>query len=280
MKPVSTYAIGDIHGCYDQLQRLLELIRYDPQVDRLWLTGDLVNRGPQSTEVLRWAVNQGDRVTAVLGNHDLHVLALERGVLEPNGKRTVEKVFQASDRDTLIDWICNRPLLHRQGDWVLVHAGLMPCWTIEQAQSLAQEVEGALRGPKGDKLLAAYYKRRQARWRNDLTELKRHRVGLAAFTLLRTCAPDGTLFTEFSGAMWEAPKGAKAWFSYPKRESIDAKVVFGHWAALGFHTEPGIVALDSGCVWHGRLTAMRLEDERVFDVAGLPSVDGTTFPPD
>jgi bis(5'-nucleosyl)-tetraphosphatase (symmetrical) len=264
-----TYAIGDVHGCYEQLQALLERIEYDPESDRLWLVGDLVNRGPQSVEVLRWAAGQGKRVRAVLGNHDLHLLALARGAIKRRGRRRLDQVLEAPDGPKLIKWLSKRPLLYREGDWVMVHAGLMPSWSLKRAERLAREVEKALRSRKGKKLLARYYKRPRARWRKSMTDLERLRVALAAFTLLRTCKPNGTLCLRHSGPLWAAPRGAKAWFLHDHKRKKRATVLFGHWAALGLHAGPGVYGLDTGCVWRGRLTALRLEDGEVFDVPGL-----------
>ena len=261
---MSTYAIGDIQGCYRTLQLLLERIEFDPGKDRLWLVGDLVNRGPRSLEVLRWATNLGDRVTAVLGNHDIHLIARAEGVRRRGARDTLDEVLRAPDAASLIQWLVERPFFHQERDIVMVHGGLLPSWTLEQAAALASEAADALRSPESRlELLHALYDNEQpARWSPSLDGLLRMRVIVDAFTRLRTLTEDGEACTDFSGPPEEAPPGCRAWFELAK--TGQATVVFGHWAALGLYIDERFVGLDSGCVWGGALSAMRLEDREIF----------------
>jgi len=261
---MATYAIGDVHGCFETLRRLLRRIAFDPRQDRLWLVGDLVNRGPRSLEVLRWAVAQGDRIVAVLGNHDLHLLARAAGVAEAKRRDTLEAVLEARDRDDLLLWLRHRPLVHREERFLLVHAGLFPSWSPGDAERLAREVEERLRGDKGPKLLAVVGRKTPERWQDGLTGQERARAALSGFAGLRTLDEQERMCPDFSGSPRDAPKGCRPWFSVAGRKSAGVTVVFGHWAALGLHVEDGIAALDTGCVWGRELTAMRLEDGRLF----------------
>lgn len=261
---MATYAIGDVHGCMVTLRALLAQIAFSPARDRLWMVGDLVNRGPDSLGVLRWAVGQGEALTAVLGNHDLHLLARAAGVAERRRRDTLEDVLAAPDRDDLLAWLRTRPLLHREDDRVLVHAGLFPPWSVEQAERLAREVEVRLRGRGGRRLLRQAMVKRAERWRDSLPPGARARVALAGMARLRALTADGTMCIEWSGPPSELPAGCRPWFAMPDRLSAGSLVICGHWAALGLRLEPGLAALDSGCVWGHCLTALRLDDGRVF----------------
>jgi len=245
---MATYAIGDVQGCMSTLERLLGLIGYRRGRDTLWLAGDLVNRGPRSLDVLRWASDEG--VVTVLGNHDLHLLARAAGVAERKKRDTLEDVLAAPDREPLLDWLRGRPLVHRAGGWFMVHAGLLPAWSLDDAERLAREAEAVLRGPEGKRLLGERDRR------------ERVKLAVTAMTRLRVCAPDGRMEIDFGGAPGDAPKGTRPWFELrrPDRETI----LFGHWSALGFKRGPGYVALDSGVVWGRALTAVRLDDGAVF----------------
>ncbi len=260
---MATFAIGDVHGCFATLQRLLRRIAFDPRQDRLWFVGDLVNRGPRSLEVLRWAAAQGDRIVVVLGNHDLHLLARAAGVAEARKRDTLEEVLAAPDRDDLLHWLQNRPLVHREGKALLVHAGLFPSWSPGAAEGLAREVEERLRSG-APKLLAAIDHKAAERWQEGLTGGDRIRTALAGFARLRTLDAQERMCPDFSGPPQEAPKGCRPWFSYADRKSAGALVIFGHWAALGVKVQDGIAALDSGCAWGRELTALRLDDGKIF----------------
>lgn len=267
---MARYAIGDIQGCMATLERLLTAIGPDPARDRLWLVGDLVNRGPRSLDVLRWARAQGDAVTAVLGNHDLHLLARAAGVVGPKRRDTLDEVLAAPDLPELIEWLRFRPLLHVEDDWVLVHAGLHPRWTVARAQALAAEIEGALRGPRwaewlGQTLAAA------PTWHDTLAGAARARAILGYLVRARTCTTDGAPI-EFDGPPEEAPVGAVPWYAAPAAAWRDHTVVFGHWAAHGLRMGERWIATDAGCVWGKRLVAVRLEDRSVIQVKAVESV--------
>ncbi len=255
-----TFAIGDVHGCFDSLQELLEDCGFKPAEDRLWLVGDLVNRGPKSLEVLRWAMDLearlGERMVAVAGNHDLHLVARHAGVAAAKRKDTLDEVLSAPDAGELVGWLRRRPLLHREDDHLLVHAGLLPSWTPAAADTWARRVEKRLQDSGATRDLLA--------WPSPAgIEEDPLRTALAAFTRLRTCTTDGRQ-CDFSGPPQKAPPGCLPWFRIPERHSREVTVICGHWAALGFHREPGVLALDSGAAWGGQLSAVRLEDGRVF----------------
>lgn len=261
---MATWAIGDVQGCFRTLERLLE--RAGPgSTDDLVLVGDLVNRGTGSLEALRWAVRQGPRLRVVLGNHDLHLLGLAAGVRRSKGKDTLDPVLGAKDRGELLDWLAARPLLLRLDvggrPHAVVHAGLLPAWDVPAAARLADEVEGALRADRAAALAVIFAREGALRGAEE-----RLRVTAAALTRLRTIGPDGPDW-EFNGAPAEAPRGRRPWFEVEGRRSADTPVVFGHWAALGLHLAPNVLALDSGCVWGRSLTAVRLEDRSVVQQA-------------
>lgn len=254
---MATYAIGDVQGCWRTLERLLERVGFDRAEDRVWFAGDLVNRGPGSLEVLRFARGLGERSQVVLGNHDLHLLAIAAGVRTRKRRDTVADVLASPDRDELLDWLRRRPLLHAEGEWVLLHAGLLPGWTLGEARERAREAEAWLRGPRVNQALAAY-----ARKRVKDPELVRVHETLRALTLLR-CVREGEMVLDYSGPPGEAPAGLIPWHRARPRDP-GVTVVCGHWAAQGFVREPGLLALDSGCVWGNALTAVRLEDGAAF----------------
>lgn len=265
---MATYAIGDIHGCWATLEGLLERIRFSSGRDRLWLVGDLVNRGPRSLAVLRWARGLGDGAVVVLGNHDLHLLARAAGVAERRRRDTLEEVLAAPDRGELLAWLASRPLLHREGGRVLVHAGLLPGWSLERAGDWAREVEAALAGPEGTSLLQAVRCPPYPAWRASLPREEALRLALYAFAFLRCCDARGRPCHGFNGRPDEAPEGCRPWFAERSGET-GVTFVCGHWAALGLRLAPGLAALDSACVWGGPLTALRLEDGEVFQQENL-----------
>ena len=261
---MATYAIGDIQGCFDAFQRLLRVIDFRPDRDRLWLAGDMVNRGPDSLGTLRWCVGHQDNVTAVLGNHDLHLLARAAGASGPKRRDSLEDVLRDPDRDQLLDWLRHRPLLHQENGYALVHAGLHPRWTVAHAQDIADAYSRELNGARMPLALRAL--RDQDIHLPELRELAQD-AGL--LTRIRTCTADGEPCVEFAGPPEDAPEGCMPWFRVPNRQSADTCIVFGHWAALGLLLEDGLIALDTGCVWGNRLTAVRLDDRAVFDVPAV-----------
>ncbi|MBI5890619.1 MAG: symmetrical bis(5'-nucleosyl)-tetraphosphatase [Nitrosomonadales bacterium] len=264
---MTIYAVGDIQGCYAELQLLLEQIRFDPGKDRLWLVGDLVNRGPGSLQVLRLIKSLGDSAITVLGNHDLHLLAVAEGTAELHRSDTLDEVLAAPDRDELLDWLRRQRLMHMEGEYVLVHAGLLPQWSIKQAASLAREVESALRSDDYATFLSRMYGNTPHNWDDGLDGYKRLRVITNAFTRLRICTLQGEMEFKFKGEVANIPDGYVPWFDVPERKSRKATVIFGHWSALGLKVTPNIVALDTGCLWGGPMTAIRLEDRRLFQVS-------------
>lgn len=263
---MAVYAVGDIQGCYAEFQQLLELMRFDPAHDRLWLVGDLVNRGPGSLQVLRFVKSLGEAAITVLGNHDLHLLAVAEGAAQLHHSDTLDEVLEAPDRDELLAWLRQQRLLHAEDDFVLVHAGLMPQWSVKQAVGLAREVENALRGDAYSTFLARMYGNSPHNWDEALDGYKRLRVITNAFTRLRICSPEGEMEFKFKGETEKIPAGYMPWFDVPGRKSRKATVVFGHWSALGLKITPNIIALDTGCLWGGAMTAIRLEDRRLYQV--------------
>lgn len=264
---MSIYAIGDLQGCHSALENLLEAISFSPTRDRLWLVGDLVNRGPDSLAILRWAQSLGEQVTAVLGNHDLHLLTVAEGFAPAHRGDTLEEVLLAPDREALLGWLRRQPLLHREGDMILVHAGLLPQWTPACAEELAREVESVLRGPDYRDFLARMYGNQPCGWEESLAGMDRLRIITNAMTRLRFCTPQGEMEFAHKGTPDQPPPGYLPWFEVANRASRDATVIFGHWSALGLRVEDRLLALDSGCLWGGTLTAVRLEDRRVFQVS-------------
>jgi bis(5'-nucleosyl)-tetraphosphatase (symmetrical) len=263
---MATYAIGDVQGCFDELLELLDAFRFDRARDRLWFVGDLVNRGPASLATLRFVRDLEDRALVVLGNHDLHLLALAQGSVKSRQDDTLEEVIAAPDRDDLLDWLRGRAMMHVAGSHALVHAGLLPQWDAAKARSLAEEVETELRGPRHEEFLAKLYGSRPDRWADELKGPDRLRVIVNAMTRLRFCTPDGVMEFHTKGEITQAPDGYLPWFDIPGRKSADSTVICGHWSALGLRLAPNLLALDSGCVWGGQLSAVRLEDRRLYQI--------------
>lgn len=258
---MANFAIGDVQGCFDELQALLDRVGFDAQHDRLWFVGDLVNRGPKSLEVLRFVKGLDDRAVVVLGNHDLHLVAQFEGIERTRADDTFRDVLGAPDAKGLVDWLRGRPMMHVEGAWAMVHAGLLPQWDIARAQALAREVESALRAPDYRDFFAHMYGSKPERWSDGLSGWDRLRVIVNAMTRMRFCTPDGAM--EFRASGRDAPAGYQAWF---EGRGDEAALVFGHWSALGLVLRPRLAALDTGCVWGGPLTALRLEDRWVAQV--------------
>ena len=267
---MATYAIGDVQGCMNELEALLASFAFDARLDRLWFVGDLVNRGPASLEVIRYVKQLGERATVVLGNHDLHLLCVAEGFANARPDDTLGPILAAPDRGDLIGWLRTRPLMHVESGLVLVHAGLLPQWSVSRALGLAREVEAALRGPGYRQLLAYLYGSEPSEWADALAGPDRIRVIVNAMTRMRFCTAGGKMEFRSKGRVEGAPPGYRAWFDAPGRASAEVTVVCGHWSALGLRIEPGLLALDTGCIWGGPLTAVRLEDRQVFQVPGAP----------
>jgi bis(5'-nucleosyl)-tetraphosphatase (symmetrical) len=258
---MTVYAIGDVQGCHDALTALLDAIAFDRARDRLWFTGDLVNRGPQSLAALRFVKGLGDAAITVLGNHDLHLLAVDTGHGRLKRLDTLEPILSAPDRDELLAWLIQRPLLHHDPrlGYTLVHAGLLPEWDLAQAQALAAEVEMVLRSERAADFFAHMYGNHPDRWDAGLAGWDRLRVILNAFTRLRYCDAEGRMYPDPKGPPGTQPSGLMAWFDVPGRRSAGQRIIFGHWSSLGARLLDGVVSLDSGCVWGQRLTAARLD---------------------
>ena len=270
---MATYAIGDVQGCRDALDALLGEIGFSSARDTLWFVGDLVNRGAQSAEVLRFVRSLGDRAVVVHGNHDLHLLAFAAGHAKARADDTFHDVLAAPDRGELLDWLRARPMLHVDGGYAMVHAGLLPAWSIDQARSLAAEVETALRAPNHRDFFAQLYGSRPDAWRDDLRGADRLRVIVNAMTRMRFCTAAGVMDFRVKGEIEKALPGYLPWFDVPDRRSRGMPIVCGHWSALGLRVTPDLLALDTGCVWGGHLTAIRLEDRRVYQAACAPAAD-------
>jgi len=259
----ATYAIGDIQGCCDEFEALLTRLQFDPARDRLWLTGDLVNRGPRSLDVLRLVKSLGSAAITVLGNHDMHLLAaaLTPGEqLKPQD--TLGEIFEARDRDELLTWLRSLPMLHHDATlgYTMIHAGLPPQWDLATARACAAELEQALRDDaKCLKLFTHMYGDRPNRWSNELRGVERLRFITNCLTRLRFCRADGTLELKFKGKIESAPPEIFPWFRAPQRRSRDLRIVCGHWSALGYHDGDGVLSIDTGCVWGDRLCAVRLD---------------------
>jgi bis(5'-nucleosyl)-tetraphosphatase (symmetrical) len=259
---MAVWAIGDLQGCLVELETLLERIGFTAGRDQLWFVGDLVNRGPASLEALRFVAKLGDDARVVLGNHDLHLLAIARGAahLRP-ADRTLQPILEAPDREPLLDWLQSRPVLHHDATLgaTMIHAGLPPQWDIAQARRCAAELEAALRGNHSGRLFTSMYGNRPDLWSDDLDGEERLRFITNALTRLRVCDSTGRLLLKHKGPPDRMPPGVVPWFRAPARRWAGARIVCGHWSALGFLDEGGVLALDTGCVWGGTLTACRLD---------------------
>jgi bis(5'-nucleosyl)-tetraphosphatase (symmetrical) len=258
---MAIYAVGDLQGCLDPLQRLLERLAFDPAHDRLWLVGDLVNRGPQSLEALRFVRDLGAAAITVLGNHDLHLLAVAIAGGKTKGKDTLTPILTAPDRDELIDWLRRQPLFHHDPavGAILVHAGIPPDWDIPTAAACARQVEAVLASEEVKDFLTEMYGDHPDRWDAGLMGLQRLRYTVNALTRMRYLTTDGRLEFKYKCAPEQAPKWLTPWYAVP-RAPLGATVVFGHWSTLGRIRLPGAIALDTGCLWGGHLTAVRLDD--------------------
>ena len=269
---MSTYAIGDVQGCYGALRRLLRECGFDARRDRLWFAGDLVNRGPDSLGVLRFVADLGDRACTVLGNHDLHLVASAAGARRLRTKDTFHDVLDAADGEALIGWLCGRPLAHSDPErgCVMVHAGIHPAWTIDDALGHAADLARALRAPDHPRLLDRMVGNAPARWRDSLAGFERLRFIANAFTRMRYCRADGTLDFAETRPPGDQDPSLTPWFTLRNAGADRTRIVFGHWATLQLRDalprSLHVRHVDTGCVWGGPLTALRLEDDRAFSV--------------
>ncbi len=260
---MAIYAIGDVQGCFDELLVLLDKIRFNPKQDQLWFAGDLVNRGPKSVEVLRYIKNLGDRAVVVLGNHDFHLLAVSHGSGKKLRQDTLQPVLDAPDSDELISWLRHRPLLHHDEmiGFTMVHAGLPPQWNLSEARQYAAEVEALMRSDGFGLFLEVMYNNLPDIWSDDLKGFDRVRFIVNCMSRLRYCDQAGRLALEYKGAPGSQPDGVIPWFDVSGRRSADESIVFGHWSTLGIGLRNNTWSLDSGCLWGGKLTALRLDSE-------------------
>lgn len=264
---MSTYAIGDIQGCYKPLRCLLDQIHFDPTKDTLWIAGDLVNRGPGSLDVMRFLFSIRDSIIAVLGNHDLHLLGVAYANRKPGKQDTLADILHAPDREELLTWLRHLKIMHSDAKlgYAMTHAGIPPQWTLDQAAGYARELEAALRSENFSVFLKDMYGNQPECWDESLSGTDRLRIITNYFTRMRFCRADGTLDLITKDSANEAPEGFIPWFAHPHRKTLDDQILFGHWAALEGKTHtPNVYALDTGCVWGGQLTAMRLEDKQFF----------------
>ncbi len=266
---MTTYAIGDLQGCLSPLQRLLDKLNFDPAADHLWFVGDLVNRGPQSLKALRYVKALGDSATTVLGNHDLHLLALMHGVRKLSAKDTLSPILKAKDRDELHNWLCHLPLLHHDSKlgYTLVHAGIHPYWNLPLAQQLANEVQAVLRSKKLDDFLHRMYGDKPARWSRRLGKHRRRRLVINVFTRMRYCTTSGELDFSYNGAPKHAPEHLRPWYAVPRHSPSQLRIIFGHWSSHPSIAQPNVIPLDRGCVWGGALTAFALETGKTTTIS-------------
>jgi bis(5'-nucleosyl)-tetraphosphatase (symmetrical) len=271
---MATYAIGDIQGCYDELRRLLDRLAFDPTQDRLWLVGDLVNRGPSSLRVLRFIRSLGDRAVVVLGNHDLHLLALGAGNVSCAKKSNLHDVLEAPDCHDLLEWLRYRPLMHydERKRFALVHAGLPPQWDLTTALSCARELEVALQGPDYSEYLHAMYGNEPGRWSETLSGMDRLRFITNCLTRLRYCDADGNLALKEKDAPGTQPPPYMPWYMVPGRATGDDRIICGHWSTLGYRAEHNVWALDSGCLWGRQLTAVRVRKRKPIEPIAIDCV--------
>ena len=258
---MTRYAIGDVQGCHEELRALLALLKFSPDRDRLWFVGDLVNRGPRSLETLRLVRSLGDNAVVVLGNHDLHLLAVVHGSHRKKKSDTLDAVLEAPDRDQLLEWLVTRPMAHGEADDLMVHAGVVPQWTVGVTLELAREVEAALRR-EPRQLFDHMYGNEPDHWSPELSGMERLRFAINVLTRLRVCTADGRVDLAMKGEPPPPPSPFRPWFTFEKRSSRGARIIFGHWSALGLVQSHGVVGLDSGCVWGGALTALDLDSVR------------------
>ncbi len=269
---MAVYAIGDVQGCADALHALLAQVGFATQTDELWFTGDLVNRGPASAEVLRFVMGLGDRAHVVLGNHDLHLLALAAGKGGKHPADTLQDVLHAPDCAQLLAWLRSRPLLHHDADlgYTMVHAGLLPSWDLAVAQRLAREAEAVIRRSEENALFDHMYGNHPDHWEESLHGWARLRVVINALTRLRYCDGAGKMDLRPKGAPGTQPEGLVPWFEVGDRASRELRILFGHWSTLGLWQGRGVIGLDSGCLWGGKLSAMRLDGPTTFYSVACP----------
>ncbi len=257
---MAIYAIGDIQGCYNELRRLLDLIKFDPGQDQLWLAGDLVNRGPHSLETLRFVKGLGDSAITVLGNHDLHLIATVVSLSKAGKKDTLGPILRASDCDELIDWLRHQPLFYFNERYCMLHAGLPPQWDFKLTLEMARETEQVIQGADHQRFFRSMYGNKPTIWQDDLPKLEKLRFAVNCFSRLRYCTVDGELDFSHKESPDNQPCHLLPWFAVPWRKSRDMRIIFGHWSTIGFYQGNNVFGIDTGCLWGGQLTALRLDE--------------------
>lgn len=261
---MATYAIGDVQGCCDSMEALVARLPFDPRKDRLWFVGDLVNRGPKSVKTLRRIISAGDRAISVLGNHDLHLLAVAAGARKMHATDTLRGIFKTKDAADLIDWLRHRPLAHANRDWLMVHAGVLPQWSVQTCLKLSEEVSKRLRSAHWVDFMHEMYGNSPAHWKDSLKGHDRLRVIVNVFTRIRFLHPDGSIDFQYKSGPKDSPKTLTPWFAVKNRKTIRNRIVFGHWSTLGLINTPRLLSIDTGCAWGRELTAIRLEDRKRY----------------
>mgnify|MGYP000043478833 CR=1 FL=1 len=263
---MATYAIGDIQGCFNAFQDLLAEINFDQTHDTLWLVGDIINRGSGSLEVLRWCYGHQKNIRMVLGNHDLHALVVAHGIVKAHRGDTLDEILAASDGEKLLLWLRCQPMIYHESNHLMVHAGLLPQWRVDDALLYAREVEQMLRSDNYLAFLKAMYGNWPTVWHASLDGMDRLRMITNAMTRLRVCSADGEMEFSFKGELTDIPENFMPWFDVPNRASKDTTIIFGHWSALGLQSRNNVYALDTGCLWGGQLTALNLETKQISQV--------------
>jgi len=274
---MALYAIGDIQGCHAEFCQLLDLIGFSPDADRLWLVGDLVNRGPDSLSVLREVIALGDAAVTVLGNHDFHLLTIAAGHRKPHSDDTLDPILAAKDRDALLGWLAARQLVAVEGELAMVHAGFLPSWTVATALMLSREVQAMLASDRANEFLGVLYGDEPRQWREELEGFDRLRIAVNVCTRLRFCTADDTMDLNEKRGRESAPEGFQPWFAHPNRRTAGVTVVCGHWSTLELMLAPNVLMLDSGCVWGGTLTGVRLPDRRLYQIPSHSPVQPKPF---
>jgi bis(5'-nucleosyl)-tetraphosphatase (symmetrical) len=267
---LANYIVGDIQGCFDELMALLDSVNFSVNNDILWFAGDLVARGPRSLDTLRYAKSLGDRAKIVLGNHDLHLLAVSLGLYKAKEKDKTQPILDAPDRDELLTWLRHQPLLQEHDEFLVCHAGISPQWSRQDAISCAREVEKQLHSDNWKWLIKNMYADKPDVWSESLEGIERYRYIINAFTRMRYCFHDGRFDMKCKLPPQEVnPSKLVPWFSLQSRTPLDKMVLFGHWAALEGHVSEREIGLDTGCVWGGSLTLIRWEDKKLFSQSAI-----------
>jgi len=258
---MTTYAIGDVQGCYDSLRQLLDKIKFDPQQDQLWFAGDLINRGPQSLETLRFIIDLGDNARSILGNHECHFLAVARGHKKAHRMDTFSDIINAEDSEQLIQWVRKQPFFYEDESlgYAMLHAGVPPQWSLGDTRQYAHELEAVIQGNDIDAFLASMYGNEPNQWDSALRGNDRFRFIINAFTRLRFCDKQGRLNLTEKGNIGTQASDLMPWFNAPNRKTLNHKIIFGHWSTLGVHQQNNATCLDGGCLWGGSLAAIKLD---------------------